>query len=71
MDTLTGADHGYIMQNNGGVQRPAIVAWLRYWIYNDTVARHFLRRRLRALYRALGDSTAQELEIVRKSGDFL
>jgi hypothetical protein len=41
MDTLTGADHGYIMQNNGGVQRPAIVAWLRYWIYNDTVARHF------------------------------
>lgn len=32
---VTNADHGYIMQNNGGVQRPAIVAWLRYWIYND------------------------------------
>lgn len=35
LGTVTGADHGYIMQNNGGAERPAIVAWLRYWIYND------------------------------------
>jgi dienelactone hydrolase len=41
LGTVTGADHGYIMQNNGGAQRPAIVAWLRYWIYNDTGARHY------------------------------
>jgi hypothetical protein len=33
--TLTGAPHGYIEQNGGGEQRPAIVAWMRYWIYND------------------------------------
>ena len=41
MGTVTGADHGYIQQNNGGVQRPAIVAWLRYWIYNDTGAKNY------------------------------
>jgi hypothetical protein len=34
--TVTGADHGYIQGDNGGVQRPAIVAWMRYWIYNDS-----------------------------------
>ena len=33
--TLTGASHGYIEQNGGGEQRPAIVAWMRYWIYGD------------------------------------
>jgi hypothetical protein len=39
--TVTGADHGYIQRDNGGVQRPAIVAWLRYWIYDDTGARDY------------------------------
>lgn len=36
--TLTGAPHAYIEQNAGGEQRPAIVAWMRYWIYGDTGA---------------------------------
>ncbi len=36
--TLTGAPHGYIESNGGGEQRPAIVAWMRYWIYGDTGA---------------------------------
>lgn len=39
--TLTGAPHGYIESNGGGEQRPAIVAWMRYWIYNDTGASHY------------------------------
>jgi dienelactone hydrolase len=41
LGTVTNADHGYISQNNGGAERPAIVAWLRYWIYNDTGARNY------------------------------
>lgn len=41
LGTITNADHGYITQNNGGAQRPAIVAWLRYWIYNDTGAKNY------------------------------
>ena len=41
LGTVMGADHGYIQQNNGGVERPAIIAWMRYWIYNDTGARHY------------------------------
>jgi predicted dienelactone hydrolase len=41
LGTVTNADHGYIQQNNGGVQRPAIVAWLRYWIYNDAGGRNY------------------------------
>ncbi len=36
--TLTNAPHGYIEQNGGGEERPAIVAWMRYWIYGDTGA---------------------------------
>jgi hypothetical protein len=39
--TLTGAPHAYIEQNGGGEQRPAIVAWMRYWIYGDTGARNY------------------------------
>jgi hypothetical protein len=39
--TLTGAPHGYIEQNGGGEQRPAIVAWMRYWIYADAGARDY------------------------------
>ncbi len=39
--TVTGADHGYIQNDNGGVQRPAIIAWLRYWIYNDMNAQYY------------------------------
>jgi hypothetical protein len=39
--TLTGAPHAYIEQNGGGEQRPAIVAWMRYWIYGDMGARHY------------------------------
>jgi hypothetical protein len=36
--TLTGAPHGYIESNGGGEQRPAIIAWMRYWVYGDTDA---------------------------------
>jgi hypothetical protein len=32
---ISGGDHGYIQRDNGGAERPAIIAWLRYWIYND------------------------------------
>lgn len=39
--TLTGAPHQYIESNGGGEQRPAIVAWMRYWIYNDDGASHY------------------------------
>ena len=39
LGTVSGADHGYIQTTvggvPGGVQTPAIVAWLRYWIYKD------------------------------------
>jgi len=38
---ITDGDHGYIQANNGGAQRPAIIAWLRYWIYNDTGGREY------------------------------
>lgn len=41
LGTVTNADHGYIQADNGGVQRPAIIAWMRYWIYNDTGAAHY------------------------------
>ena len=45
LGTVTGADHGYIQQisngQQGGVERPAIIAWLRYWIYNDSGAKHY------------------------------
>jgi len=33
--TLTGAPHQYIESNGGGEERPAIVAWMRYFIYGD------------------------------------
>jgi hypothetical protein len=39
--TVSGADHGYIQSNNGGVERPAIIAWMRYWINGDTGARSY------------------------------
>jgi len=39
--TLTGADHGYIQNQGGGNERPAILAWLRYFIYNDSGAKHY------------------------------
>jgi predicted dienelactone hydrolase len=43
--TVSGADHGYIQTTvagvPGGVQTPAIVAWLRYWIYNDSGGRRY------------------------------
>jgi hypothetical protein len=39
--TLTGAPHGYIESNGGGEQRPAIVAWMRLFIYGDTGARRY------------------------------
>jgi hypothetical protein len=41
MATLTGAAHQYIEKNGGGEERKAIVAWMRYWIYNDTGARSY------------------------------
>ena len=40
LGTVTDADHGY-PGTDGGVQRPAIIAWLRYWIYKDTGAKHY------------------------------
>jgi hypothetical protein len=39
--TLTGAPHGYIEQDGGGHERPAILAWLRYFIYADEGAKKF------------------------------
>lgn len=39
--TLTGASHGYIEQDGGGDERPAILAWMRYFIYNDQGAEHY------------------------------
>jgi len=41
LGTVTGANHGYIQNNNGGVQRAAIIAWLRFWIYNDQGGKHY------------------------------
>jgi hypothetical protein len=41
LGTVQDADHGYIQANTGGVERPAIIAWMRYWIYNDTGATHY------------------------------
>jgi dienelactone hydrolase len=42
---VTGADHGYIQRSvegvQGGVETPAIIAWIRYWIYNDEGAKHY------------------------------
>jgi dienelactone hydrolase len=38
LGTVTGADHGYIGRDDGGAERPAILAWLRYWTYGDTGA---------------------------------
>jgi dienelactone hydrolase len=39
--TLTGAPHQYIESNGGGNERPAIVAWMRYWIYRDDGAKKY------------------------------
>lgn len=38
---VSGADHGYIQQNSGGAERPAIIAWMRYWLNGDTGAKHY------------------------------
>jgi hypothetical protein len=42
---LTGADHGYIQGTvngvQGGLETPAIIAWIRYWIYNDQGAKNY------------------------------
>lgn len=39
--TLTGADHGYIQNAGGGDERPAILAWMRHFIYSDSGAEHY------------------------------
>ncbi|HWA74620.1 MAG TPA: alpha/beta hydrolase [Polyangiaceae bacterium] len=39
--TLTGAPHQYIESNGGGEERPAILAWMRYWIYRDEGAKKY------------------------------
>lgn len=39
--TVAGADHGYIQSANGGVERHAIIAWMRYWINGDTGAKKY------------------------------
>lgn len=41
LGTVSGADHGYIQRATGGLERPAIIAWMRYWLYNDLGARHY------------------------------
>jgi hypothetical protein len=41
MGTVTDADHGYIQSNNGGVERIAIIAWMRYWLNGDTEAKKY------------------------------
>lgn len=42
---VIGADHGYIQGTHGGVpggvETPAMIAWLRYWIYNDQAAKRY------------------------------
>lgn len=42
---VIGADHGYIQGTHdgipGGVETPAMIAWLRYWIYNDAAAQRY------------------------------
>ena len=42
---VVGADHGYIQGTHGGVpggvETPAMIAWLRYWIYNDQAAKRY------------------------------
>ncbi len=42
---LEGADHGYIQGSPGGIQggteTPSIIAWIRYWIYNDKDAENY------------------------------
>jgi hypothetical protein len=43
--TVVGANHGYIQGTvggvPGGVETPAMIAWLRYWIYNDQGAKKY------------------------------
>lgn len=39
--TVTNADHGYIQNNGGGEERPAILAWMRLFIYNDVGAKGY------------------------------
>jgi Dienelactone hydrolase family len=41
LGTVSGADHGYIQSNNGGAERPAIIAWMRYWINGDTGGKNY------------------------------
>ena len=41
LGTVTGADHGYIQNNGGGDERPAILAWMRLFIYNDLGAKGY------------------------------
>ncbi len=43
--TVQGANHGYIQGSingvQGGVETPAIIAWIRYWIYNDQGGKNY------------------------------
>ncbi len=41
LGTVTGADHGYIQNAGGGEERPAILAWMRYWINGDEGAKRY------------------------------
>jgi hypothetical protein len=45
LGTVMGANHGYIQTTvngvPGGVETPALVAWIRYWIYNDQGAKKY------------------------------
>jgi len=42
---VEGADHGYIGRTlngvPGGVETPAMIAWIRYWAYNDKEAKQY------------------------------
>jgi dienelactone hydrolase len=45
LSLVGGADHGYIGDTvdgvPGGVETPAMIAWIRYWIYNDQGAKRY------------------------------
>lgn len=42
---VDGANHGYPARSvdgvQAGVEAPAMIAWLRYWIYNDQDAKRY------------------------------
>ncbi len=39
--TRANTAHTYIEKDGGGSHRPAIIAWMRYWIYGDEGGKHY------------------------------